>query len=189
MNRIHVTLATAVAVVGLEACAVHGSPPNATGSHPASATGLLPATGALTIDVGVSRVRLVVEHRDSIFWSLETKPAGCAVAEASPNRIALARRDQHCATSWNIRIPAIDDVQVRASVGDIDVSAPADRALRLHAGVGSVRLRFDDRELRHAGSPGSGDHLDLGDLGTLPRLDVRTGVGSVRAELRTVERR
>jgi hypothetical protein len=29
-----------------------------------------------------------------------------------------------------------------------------------------------------------GDHLDLGDLSTLPRLDVRTGVGSVRAELK-----
>jgi len=77
-------------------------------------------------------------------------------------------------------------VRVRVAVGDVAVVAPADRAIRLKAEVGSVRLMLDGRELQHGKSPGSGDDLRVGDLGALPRLDVRTGVGSIRAELKTV---
>jgi hypothetical protein len=143
-------------------------------------------TQALSIDVGVSYLRLTMEERDSVAWSLETNPRGCATPAASPGRLEIARRDNHCATRWDVRVPVIDDVRVRVSVGDIDVSAPVDRAVRLHSGVGSVRFRLDGRELRGGKTPGSGESVDLGELGTLPRLDVRTGVGWIHAEMHTV---
>ena len=82
-------------------------------------------------------------------------------------------------------MPLIADVRLTVSVGDIHVSAPADRALRLRTGVGTVGLSLDGRALLHPGAPGSGDHLDLGDPSTLPRLDARTGVGDVRVDLHT----
>lgn len=186
MNIVHVLFALPMTAVALGACARRT--PVAPAASPASpvATGVLPASSTLTIDVGVSDVRLMVEDRDSVTWSVETRPAGCATVVAGPNRLAFAHRSRDCAARWDIRIPAIDDVQVIASVGDIDVTTPADRAVRLRSGVGNVRLSLDGRELRHAGSPGSGDHLQLGDPSTLPRIDVRTDVGSVRAELRTI---
>ena len=144
------------------------------------------AANTLTVDAGASRVRLTIERRDSVTWSVRTTPDGCATVQASADRLGFARRDRDCAATWDIRVPPIDDVQVIVSVGDIDVSAPIDRAIRLRSGVGSVRLTLDGRELRHEGAPGSGDRLELGDLDTRPRLDVRTNVGAVRAELRTV---
>jgi hypothetical protein len=55
----------------------------------------------------------------------------------------------------------------------------------LAVNVGSVQFRLDGRELRHAKSPGAGDQLRLGDLDALPRLDVSTGVGSIRADFNT----
>jgi hypothetical protein len=188
MNNVHILWALPVTALALGACARHT--PVARAASPASpvATGVLPASSSMTIDVGVSDVRLMVEDRDSVRWSVETKPAGCATVAAAPSRLGFARRSRDCAARWDIHIPAIDDVHVIASVGDIDVTTPADRAVRLRSGVGNVRLRLDGRELRHAGAPGSGDHLELGDPSTLPRLDVRTDVGSVRAELRTVTR-
>lgn len=184
--RNFVALASLVAMA-FAACAVHApsasSPTTAATSGPVA--GVIPAHNALTLDAGVSDVRIVVEARDSVSWSFDARPAGCATAVAEPGRLSIGRRDQHCSTKWDVRAPIIDDVRVNVSVGDIDVSAPADRAIRLRSNVGSVRLRLDGRELRHPGAPGSGDHLDLGDVSSLPRIDVRTGVGSVRAELFT----
>ena len=55
----------------------------------------------------------------------------------------------------------------------------------LAVNVGSVQFRLDGRELRHGKSPGAGDQLRLGDLDALPRLDVSTGVGSIRADFNT----
>ena len=182
--RILIVALGSAAVLG--GCAGRRPAAEASTSVAPVATGVEPAGSSLTVDAGVSAVRLVVEQRDSISWSLETRPVGCASAEVSPERLAIGRRDQHCSTRWDIRTPPIDDIRVRVSVGDIDVSASADRAIRLHAGVGGVRLRLDGRELRHGKSPGSGDELDLGDLSTRPRLEARTGVGSVHAELHTV---
>lgn len=175
-----------VAAVVFAACASHPPSPNpTTAAATGPAVGTLPANNALTLDAGVSDVRVVVEARDSVSWSFETRPAGCATAVAEPGRLSIGHRDNHCSTKWDVRVPIIDDVRVNVSVGDIDVSAPADRAIRLRSNVGSIRLRLDGRELHHAGAPGSGDHLDLGDVSTLPRVDARTGVGSVRAELFT----
>jgi hypothetical protein len=84
-----------------------------------------------------------------------------------------------------VRAPIAEDVRVRASVGDIDVSAPVDRSIRLHSSVGSVRFRLDGRELRGGKTPGSGEAFDYGDLSVLPRLDVRTNVGWIHAETYT----
>jgi hypothetical protein len=151
------------------ACAFHA--PSANPPTPAAATGpvagVVPANNALTLDAGVSDVRVVVEARDSVSWSFDARPAGCATAVAEPGRLSIGHRDNHCSTKWDVRVPIIDDVRIDVSVGDIDVSAPADRAIRLRSNVGSVRLRLDGRELHHAGAPGSGDHLDLGDVSTL----------------------
>lgn len=163
------------------------------------ALGTAPVTGSLVIDVGVSDVHLVMGEpqqiveanlgrrggRDSISYAFETKPAECATPEVSPGRIGVARRDRNCSVRWAIHIPRIADVRVRVSVGDVEVVAPVDRAIRLDADVGSVRIRLDGRELRRGKSPGAGDQVQLGDLDTTPRLDVRTGVGSIRAELNT----
>jgi hypothetical protein len=188
MHR-HRSVWLVVGTMGLAGCAGHTPPASVSSSGAsAAATGVLPATHALSIDVGVSYLRLTMEDRDSIAWSLETKPRGCASSEVSPGRIEIGRRDRHCSTRWDIRIPVIEDVRVRASVGDIDVFGTVDRAIRLDSGVGSVRLRLDGRELRSGKSPGSGDEVRLGDLTTLPRLDVHTGVGWVHAEMRTVRR-
>jgi len=186
MNRIHILHLLPLAALGLTACAGRSAARSAGPIGPSTSAGALLAGTALTIDVGVSNVRLVIEHRDSVTWSVKTTPNGCATVAASPERLGFARRDRDCAATWDIRVPSIDDVQVIVSVGDVDVSAPIDRAIRLRSGVGSVRLRLDGRELRHAGAPGSGDRLELGDLDTRPRLDVRVNVGAVRAELRTV---
>ena len=186
MNNVHVVGAATAAVLAFAGCT--GRAPVA-GPAPFAASptsGSLPAPSTLTIDVGVSDVSLVVEDRDSVTWSVETRPTGCATVAASPERLAFGRRDRDCGARWTIRAPAIDDLHIIASVGDIDVTTPADRAVRLRSGVGSVRLRLDGRELRHDRAPGSGDRLELGDASTRPRLDVRTDVGSVRAELRTV---
>jgi len=187
MNRMLIPRCAPAALVVFAACAFH--PPSANAPTAAAtigpAAGMLPANNALTLDGGVSDVRVVVESRDSVAWSFETRPSGCATAVAEPGRLSIGRRAEHCSTKWDVRVPIIDDVRVNVSVGDIDVSAPADRAIRLRSNVGSVRLRLDGRELRHPGAPGSGDHLDLGDVSTLPRIDARTGVGSVRAELFT----
>jgi len=175
----------------LAACAFHApsaSPPTASATT-GPVAGVVPANNALTLDAGVSDVRVVVEARDSVSWSFDARPAGCATAVAEPGRLSIGHRDNHCSTKWDVRVPIIDDVRIDVSVGDIDVSAPADRAIRLRSNVGSVRLRLDGRELHHAGAPGSGDHLDLGDVSTLPRIDARTGVGSVRAELFTAATR
>ena len=187
MERILVTPCAAIATVAFAACALHApsANPPTTAATTGPATGVLPANNALTLDAGVSDVRIVVEARDSVAWSFDTRPAGCATAVVEPSRLSIGRRDNHCSTRWDVRVPIIDDVRINVSVGDIDVSAPADRAIRLRSNVGSVRLRLDGRELHHAGAPGSGDHLDLGDVSTLPRVDARTGVGSVRAELFT----
>ena len=186
MQRILVAQWAPIAAVAVAACAFH--PPSAKPAIAAAtgpAAGVLPANNALTLDAGVSDVRVVVEARDSVSWSFDTRPSGCATAVAEPGRLSIGHRDSHCSTKWDVRVPIIDDVRIDVSVGDIDVSAPADRAIRLRSNVGSVRLRLDGRELHHAGAPGSGDHLDLGDVSTLPRVDARTGVGSVRAELFT----
>ena len=186
-------------VLSLAACGhTQGAMPIATGNAPV-ALGTAAVTGSLDIDVGVSNVRLLMDEpqvvvvsnvgsrdlRDSVSYVFETKPAGCAEPDVSPGRIRVGRRDRDCYVRWEIRIPRIADVRVRVSVGDVEVVAPADRAIRLHTGVGSVKLRLDGRELRHGKSPGAGDQLRLGDLDTLPRLDVSTDVGSVRAELNT----
>jgi len=186
MQRILVAQWAPIAAVAVAACAVHPPSANpATAAATGPAAGVLPANNALTLDAGVSDVRVVVEARDSVSWSFDTRPSGCATAVAEPGRLSIGHRDNHCSTKWDVRVPIIDDVRIDVSVGDIDVSAPADRAIRLRSNVGSVRLRLDGRELHHAGAPGSGDHLDLGDVSTLPRVDARTGVGSVRAELFT----
>ena len=173
------------------ACAFHApsaNPPTAAATT-GPVAGVVSANNALTLDAGVSDVRVVVEARDSVSWSFDARPKGCATAVAEPGRLSIGHRDNHCSTKWDVRVPIIDDVRIDVSVGDIDVSAPADRAIRLRSNVGSVRLRLDGRELHHAGAPGSGDHLDLGDVSTLPRIDARTGVGSVRAELFTAATR
>ena len=186
MQRTFVAPWAPIAAVAVAACAFQ--PPSAnptTAAATGPVAGVLRANNALTLDAGVSDVRVVVEARDSVSWSFDTRPAGCATAIAEPGRLSIGHRDQHCSTKWDVRVPIIDDVRVNVSVGDIDVSAPADRAIRLRSNVGSIRLRLDGRELRHPGAPGSGDHLDLGDVSTLPRIDARTGVGSVRAELFT----
>ena len=187
MERILVTPWAAIATVAFAACAFHSpsANPPTTAATSGPVAGAIPAHNALTLDAGVSDVRIVVEARDSVSWSFDTSPAGCATAVAEPGRLSIGHRDNHCSTKWDVRVPIIDDVRINVSVGDIDVSAPADRAIRLRSNVGSVRLRLDGRELHHAGAPGSGDHLDLGDVSTLPRVDARTGVGSVRAELFT----
>jgi hypothetical protein len=176
-----------ITAVMFAACAFHApaANPPSTSATSGPAAGVVPATNALTLDAGVSDVRVVVEPRDSVSWTFDARPAGCATAVAEPGRLSIGRRDNHCSTKWDVRVPIIDDVRINVSVGDIDVSAPADRAIRLRSNVGSIRLRLDGRELRHPGAPGSGDHLDLGDVSTLPRIDARTGVGSVRAELFT----
>src|SRR5215207_5901194 len=145
--------------------------------------GTLPAGGSFTLDAGVSNVRLVVEARDSVVSAFEAKPSGCATVDATPERLAIAHRREHCTTRWYVNVPLIADVRVNVSVGDVEVITPFDRAVRLRANVGSVRLRIDNRELHHRGAPGSGDRLDLGDPSSLPRLDVRTGVGSVKADI------
>jgi hypothetical protein len=161
--------------------------------------GTVPVTGSLIIDVGVSDVRVVMgepqpvmvsnvgtrDLRDSIVYALETTPAECVRPDVSPGRIAERRRTKNCHARWTISIPRVADVRVRASVGDVELVAPADRAIRLQAEVGSVRLMLDGRELQRDKSPGSGDDWRVGDLKTLPRLDVRTGVGSIRADLKT----
>jgi hypothetical protein len=191
MNRTHASRWVPVAALAFAACAFHApaaSRPEASAT-PGPAVGQLPPGNALTLDAGVSDVRVVVESRDSVSWSFETRPSGCAEALIESGRLSIGRRDNHCSTKWDVRVPIIDDVRVNVSVGDIDVSAPADRAIRLRSNVGSVRLRIDGRELHHPGAPGSGDHLDLGDVATLPRIDARTGVGSVRAELFTTASR
>ena len=174
------------AVFSLAACAGHTPSPDRSGGVASSPEGgTLPAGHALSIDAGVSYLRLTMEERDSVAWSLETKPQGCATARATPGRLEIDGRDQHCATRWDVRVPIIEDVRARVSVGDIDVSAPIDRAIRIHSGVGSVRFRLDGRELRGGKTPGSGDEFKYGDLDTQPRLDVSTGVGWVHAETRT----
>ena len=152
-------------------------------ADPAAELGTLPGGSSFTIDAGVSNVRLSLEARDSVVWLFEAKPAGCAAAEASPGRLAVSPHRDNCSARWEVHAPLIADVRVNVSVGDVEVSAPLDRALRLRANVGSVQLRIDNRQLHHRGSPGSGDELELGDLSSLPRLDVRTGVGSVKADL------
>jgi hypothetical protein len=181
MNIVRVLL-----ILPLAACAGRSPAPGAAPLAASPTTGRLPASSTLTIDVGASDVSVVVDGRDSVTWTVETRPAGCATVAASPERLAFERRERKCGARWTVRVPAIDDLHVIASVGDIDVTAPADRAIRLRSGVGSVRLRLDGRELRHGGSPGSGDRLELGDVSSRPRLDARTDVGSVRVELRTV---
>ena len=174
--------------LGVAGCSVHqpaSTRPQSIATPPAAAAGTLTAGNALLLDAGVSDVRLVLEPRDSISWSLETQPAGCAAVDARPGSLTISHRRQHCSAKWDVRVPLIDDVRVNVSVGDIDVTAPADRAFGLRAGVGSVRLSLDGRALRHAGAPGAGDHLDLGDVSMPPRLDARTGVGDVSADLHT----
>jgi len=167
--------------------------------HPVTVLGTAPVTGALVIDVGVSDVRLLMDEpqtvlvdnlgrhdlRDSVAYAFEPKPPGCAEPDVSPGRIGVRNRANHCSVRWVIRIPRIDDVRVRVSVGDIELVAPVDRAIRLDVGVGSVHFLLDGRELQHDKAPGSGDQLRFGDLNTLPRLEARTGVGSIRAELKT----
>jgi hypothetical protein len=168
-------------------------------AHSPLVLGTAAATSSLVIDVGASDVILTMDEpqpvlisngirhdlRDSVSYALETKPAECAEANVSPGRIAEKHRAKHCYARWSIRIPRIPDVRVRVSAGDVVVVAPADRAVRTHAQVGTVRLTLDDRELQHGKSPGSGDEFRIGDISALPRLDVRTGVGSIRAELKT----
>ena len=150
------------------------------------AVGTLHAGESLTVDAGVSDVSLRLgTERDSVRWSLRVDPPGCARADVSPTRLAITDRARHCATAWDVSVPAIADVRVDVSVGDITLSAPSDRAIRLHAGVGSVKLRLDGRELHHDGAPGSGDKLELGEISTRPRLVAHTGVGSVTIDLRT----
>jgi hypothetical protein len=187
MNGVRWHWWASMTALSFAACAFHApstTPPTAAATR-SLASGMLRATNALTLDAGVSDVRVVIEPRDSVSWSFDTRPPGCATAVVEPGRLSIGHRDNQCSTTWDVRVPIIDDVRIDVSVGDIDVSAPADRAIRLRSNVGSVRLRLDGRELHHAGAPGSGDHLDLGDVSTLPRVDARTGVGSVRAELFT----
>lgn len=188
MNMIHVSVATALASC-LTACASHRPPsvtsPSVAAGSPSTTVGTLPAGNALLLDAGVSDVRIIVEPRDSISWILSTQPAGCATADAQAGRLSTSHRTRHCSTKWDVHAPLIDDIRVIVSVGDIDATAPADRTVRLRAGVGSVRLSLDGRALHHPGAPGSGDQLDLGDPSALPRLDARTSVGDVRAALHT----
>src|SRR5215207_6466186 len=131
MNRIGISLCAAVAAVSLAGCAgsrASGMPTSVSPSRAVPAEfGTLPAVGSLTLDAGVSHVRLIVEARDSVDWVFEAKPAGCATADASPGRLAIARRDQHCSVRWDVRAPLIADVRVNVSVGDIDAITPFDR--------------------------------------------------------------
>ena len=199
MGKTRVLALVALALTSLAGCQhTRGAKPIMDGRAP-GALGSAPVAGSLVIDVGVSDVRLVMGQpqqivetnlgrrggRDSISYVFETKPAECATPEVSPGRIGVGRRDRNCSVRWDIHIPRIADVRVRVSVGDVEVVAPVDRAIRLDADVGSVRIRLDGRELQRGKSPGSGDQVRLGDLDTTPRLDVRTGVGSIRAELTT----
>ena len=170
-------------------------------AHPRTplALGTAPATSSLVIEVGASDVRLVMgepqpivvsgtmsrDLRDSVIYALETKPPECAKPDVSPGRVAEKQRQKHCQVHWTIQSPRITDVRVRVSVGDVELVAPADRAVRLQSEVGSVRVRLDGRELQSGKSPGSGDQWRLGDLDTTPRLDVKTGVGSIHADLKT----
>ena len=176
-------------VIALAGCASPGASGGAGHATPISRadplmeSGTLPGGSSFTIDAGVSDVRLSLEARDSVVWAFEAKPPGCATAEATPGRLTVAHHHDNCSARWDVHAPLIADVRVDVSVGDVDVSAPLDRALRLRANVGSVRLRIDNRELHHRGSPGSGDQLELGDMSSVPRLDVRTGVGSVKADM------
>ena len=193
----------ALVLLTVAACRhTQGAMPIATANAPVT-LGTAAVTGSLDIDVGVSDVRLLMDQpqavvistvesrdlRDSVAYAFETKPPGCAEPSVSPGRIGVGRRDRDCYVRWEIRIPRIDQVRVRVSVGDVELVAPADRAIRLHSGVGSVKFRLDGRELRHGKSPGAGDDLRLGDLDTLPRLDVSTDVGSIRADFNTSTQR
>ena len=179
MNRIHIFL-----LVSVTACSLsRGRGP---GSDAATASGAVAADATVSLDAGVADVRLTVGGAgDSVRWSLTTDPPGCARADISGSRIRAADRARTCSMRWEMTAPGHADLEVSADVGDIDVTAPADRSIRLKSGVGSVRLRLDDRELRHDGAPGSGDELSLGSMDMRPRIDARTGVGSVSAMLWT----
>ena len=151
-----------------------------------SDAGVLTPGGTLILDAGVSDVTVHLgAGRDSVHWSLRTNPQGCARPDVLPSRLGIKDRARHCSTKWEISGAAIADVSVDVSVGNITLSAPSDRAVKLHAGVGDIKLRLDGRELRHSGAPGSGDELELGDANTQPRLVARTGVGSITLDLRT----
>ncbi|MGH7677730.1 MAG: hypothetical protein ACRENU_04635 [Gemmatimonadaceae bacterium] len=164
------------------ACSVSTAPRPET----VSSAGVLRAEQSLALDAGVSDVTFHVgAERDSVRWTLRTDPAGCARADVTSFRLGITNRARKCATTWVVSAPAIADVSVRVSVGNITLDAPADRAIQLDAGVGNLKLRLDGRELRHSGAPGSGDELELGDPSTLPRLIARTSVGSITLDLRT----
>ena len=160
--------------------------------------GTTPATRELVVDGGVSDVRIFIREpegiiqsplgtrdaRDSVEFQFTTDPTGCAEADVRPGHLGIAHRARRCSVKWVIRVPPrVADVRVRVSVGDVEINAPSDRSVRLHSGVGSVQLTIDGRRLEHSKSPGAGDEIRLGDRSALPRVDVSTGVGSVRAEL------
>jgi hypothetical protein len=82
-------------------------------------------------------------------------------------------------------MPAVADIRVRTSVGNIMITAPAGRAVRLRSDVGDVKLRLDGQDMKYNNAPGSGDRVELGDMRSPPRIDAHTSVGKVTAELRT----
>ena len=92
MQRILVARWSTIATVVSAACAFHApsTNPTTTAATTGPAGGLLPANHSLTLDAGVSDVRVVVEARDSVSWSFDTRPAGCATAVAEPGRLRSA---------------------------------------------------------------------------------------------------
>jgi hypothetical protein len=185
MNSIHV-LVVAVIVAGT-GCAAHDSRRQV--EVPEVTTGATSVDGSVAIAAGTGKLAVRMDALgDSVRWVLRSNPPGCARATTSPGRLDVVRHDRRCTSKLDISMPVVADVRLSAAVGDIEVHAPLDRAVRLQSRVGSVSLRIDGRELRRSGRAGSGDHLDVGDPDSVPRLVVSTGVGSVRVGLTTPSR-
>ena len=138
------------------------------------------------LDVDVSDVRIVIADTvKTARWAISTSPEGCALASVSEHEIRNAERKNKCYVEWTVALPALDDVTIDVSVGDIDVIAPSDRAVQLRTSVGEVRVRLDHRLVQHDNAPGSGDRWTIGDMASRPRLNAKVDVGAVRLELRT----
>ena len=189
-------LTSAIVVATFAACHRHW--PNAWPGM-SGAMGNAPAMGSLVVDAGRSDVTLrigqprkmlvsnagVHDTRDSVSYIFETTPANCAEVDVRRGRLGIKHRRKECKTRWAIVIPRLLDVRVITSNGNVEIVTPSSYSVRLRSGNGTVTMFLDDVEVKHVDEGGDGDAMQLGDMKTLPRLDVRTGTGSVRAELLT----
>lgn len=138
------------------------------------------------LDLGVADVRVRVgEDPDSVRWTMYTNPPGCAVADVGRNHLKAADRQRKCSVEWEVSMPALDDVTVEVSVGDIDLIAPSNRAADMRTSVGNIRVRLDERLLQHDNAPGSGDRWTIGEMSSRPRLVAKSSVGDIRLDLKT----